>query len=133
MNSETLISDNFDPWKSAFVDGTSPSLPAESQNGSAEIIKYENHSVTIKANNPGFLVLNDTWYPKWKAYIDGVEVPVYKTNVMMRGVVAPKAGTIIEMKFDTGNVFTFTLISYLTILLCFGYVVYERRKVKRES
>ena len=130
-NAEVLINDNFDPWSSAYVDGTSPNLPSESTNGTAEILEYNNHSLKIKANAPGFVVLNDTWYPKWKAYIDVIEVPVYKTNVMMRGVVSPKAGTIIEMKFDTGYIFIFALISYLTILVSFGYLFWEKRKEKK--
>jgi hypothetical protein len=128
LNAESLINDKFDPWRSAYVDGTPPGLPSESQNGTAEIRNYENHSVTIKANAPGFVVLNDTWFPKWKAFIDGNEVPIYKTNVMMRGVVAPRAGTIIEMKYDTGNVFIYTIISYLTIIISIGYLYFEKRK-----
>ncbi len=128
INSEQLLSDNFDPWKSAYTDGNPPPLPPDSRNGTAEILEYDNHYLKIKANAPGFVVINDTWYPRWKAYIDGKEVPVYKTDVMMRGVVAPKEGTIIEMRFDKGNVFAYTVISYITIIICFGYLFYEKKK-----
>ena len=130
FNAKSLITDDFDPWSLAYVNGTAPNLPPDSRNGTAEILKYDNHSVTIKANAPGFVVLNDTWYPRWKAYIDGAEVPVYKTDVMIRGVVAPKAGTIIEMKFDKGNVFILSIISYLTVLLSAGYLFFEKKRDK---
>ncbi len=132
-NAEKLIDDKFDPYSSAYVNGAAPVIPADSKNGSAEILNYDNHSVTIKASQPGFVIINDTWYPRWKAYIEGVEVPVYKTNVMMRGVIAPKAGTIIEMKFDKGNVFIFAVISYLVIFICIGYLYYEKRKMSFPS
>ena len=132
-NSLKLCDDSFDPWSSALVTGTVPPLPLDSQNGSAEILHADNHSITIKASQPGFVVVNDTWYPSWKAYIDGAEVPLYKTNVMMRGVIAPKAGTIIEMKFDKGNIFMFAVISYLVIFLSIGFLYYEKRKEKIKS
>ena len=129
-NSQKLIDDSFDQWSSAYVTGSVPPLPQDSKNGTAEVLYSDNHSLTIKANEPGFVVINDTWYPRWKAYIDGAEVPVYKTNVMMRGVIAPKAGTIIEMKFDKGNVFIFALIAYFSIFLSVGYLYFEKRKQK---
>jgi len=127
-NANALINDDFNPWKSAYVDGAPPVLPTDSRIGSVDILKYSDHSVKLRANAPGFVVINDTWYPRWKAYIDGQEVPVYKTNVMMRGVVAPREGTIIEMKFDKGNVFIFALISYISIFICIVYLYYEKRK-----
>ncbi len=130
INAQSLITDDFDPWSLAYVNGVAPSLPADSKNGTAEILKYDNESLTIRANAPGFVVLNDTWYPRWKAYIDGAEVPVYKTDVMIRGVVAPKAGTIIEMKFDKGNVFIFAILSYAVVFLSVGYLFYEKRRKK---
>lgn len=128
VNANALINDDFDPWKSAYVDGAPPVLPAGSRTGSAEILEYSDHSLKIKANAPGFVVLNDTWYPRWKAYIDGQEVPVYKTNVMMRGVVAPREGTIIELEYDKENIFVFELISYVSILISLCFLYFEKKK-----
>jgi hypothetical protein len=133
INAPYLITDSFDPQAFAYVEGPVPELPAGSTGGTAEILKEDNHSVIIKANSPGFVVINDTWYPRWKAFIDGAEVPVYKTNVMMRGVIAPKAGTIIEMKFDKGNVFIFSVLSYLVIFGCIGYLVVEKIKERKRT
>jgi len=132
-NSLKLIDDNFDPWSSAYTTGNAPELPQDSKIGTVDILHADNHSLTIKANEAGFVVVNDTWYPRWKAYIDGAEVPVYKTNVMMRGVISPKPGTIIEMKFDKGNVFLFAVISYSVIFLSIGFLYYEKRKNKIKS
>jgi len=132
-NAQSLISDKFDPWNSAYIEGAIPNLPLDSRNGTAQVISYGDHYLTIRVNDPGFLVINDTWYPRWRAYIDGEEVPIYKTNVMMRGVVAPKAGTIVEMRYDQGNVFLFAMISYFAMLLSVGYIIYEKRKEKNKE
>lgn len=59
--------------------------------GSAEIIKYNENEVIIKTENQGtgFLVLSDAYYPTWRAFMDGREQKIYKTNHAFRGVVVP--------------------------------------------
>ncbi|MCC7159777.1 MAG: hypothetical protein IT281_09580 [Ignavibacteria bacterium] len=127
-NAPKLIDDNFDPKSMAYVNGAVPQLPADSKNGTAEVLSEDNHSITIKANEPGFVVLNDTWFPRWKAFIDGTEVPVYQTDVMIRGVVSPKAGTIIEFRYDKGSTGMLFIFSYLAVLLSAAYLFYEKKK-----
>lgn len=129
-NAPRLIEDTFDPKSTAFVNGPAPQLPPDSKNGTAEVLKQDNHSITIRANEPGFVVLNDTWYPRWKAYIEGQEVPVYQTDVMIRGVVSPKAGTIIEFRYDKGITGILVLLSYLSVFISVAYLYYEKRKKK---
>jgi hypothetical protein len=43
-------------------------------------------------SNEAFLVLCDTYYPGWKAQVDGVDVKVLRTNYAFRGIKLP-AGT----------------------------------------
>jgi hypothetical protein len=46
------------------------------------------NSVRIDADAPGasLLVLVDTWYPGWRAYVDGRPQPIYRVNIWFRGV-----------------------------------------------
>ncbi len=56
--------------------------------GSATIKKYSNDYIEIETNNEGegFLVMSDSYYPTWRAYIDGKEVPIIRTNISFRGL-----------------------------------------------
>jgi hypothetical protein len=46
-----------------------------------------------------FLVLNEMYNPRWKAYAENVEVPVFATNAVMRGLVVPSGMAHIEMRY----------------------------------
>ncbi|HTO79051.1 MAG TPA: hypothetical protein VMJ31_04670 [Methylocystis sp.] len=76
--------------------------PAQSA-GAARIASYENTRVVIEAEAPpggGWLVLNDVWHPWWFAYVDGVEAPMLRANVMFRAVAAPEGRHRIEFRFE---------------------------------
>ncbi len=49
---------------------------------------YEPNKVVINAHadKPGVLVLTDSFYPGWKAWVDGVESEIVRVNGLVRGV-----------------------------------------------
>lgn len=59
--------------------------------GEVNITKYANNEVVIKTKNKdeGFLVLTDTYYPSWEAYIDGKKTEIYLTDYNFRGIIVP--------------------------------------------
>jgi uncharacterized membrane protein YfhO len=36
-----------------------------------------------------FLVVSEMHFPGWRAYLDGVDTPIYRSNYLFRGVVVP--------------------------------------------
>jgi len=56
--------------------------------GSARITRYEPELVEIQADaeRPGWLVLTDTFYPGWRARVDGAEVEIIPANFLFRAV-----------------------------------------------
>jgi len=65
----------------------------------ASIVEYLPSSVTIKteAQQAGLLFLSDTYYPGWKAFVDGVESTIYRANFVFRAVRVP--GGVHEVRF----------------------------------
>lgn len=57
--------------------------------GEATVVYSGDHKVDIDAYAPqgGILVLSDTYYPEWHAYVDGEEREIMKANVAYRAVV----------------------------------------------
>jgi hypothetical protein len=62
--------------------------PAPEAVGSARITEYAHERVTIESDAPGrrWLVLSDTWYPGWRATVDGAAVPIARANFAFRAV-----------------------------------------------
>ena len=59
--------------------------------GSATIVEYKPEKVSIKTENDdkGFLMLTDTFYPTWKATIDGTPAVIHRSDFNFRGLVVP--------------------------------------------
>lgn len=54
-----------------------------------EVYEPERVAVRVDAARPAVLVLNDAYYPGWRAELDGRTVPVLPANVAVRGVEVP--------------------------------------------
>jgi hypothetical protein len=90
----------------------------------AEIIRYEPDRVVIKAyaEHPGLLVLTDTYYPGWKAYVDGKPTIVYQADGLVRAVYLGEGEHIVEFiyfpeSFNIGLTITITTICALLAVL----------------
>ena len=56
--------------------------------------------VQVPGESPAFLVTGENFYPGWKAFVDGNEVPYYRTNYLMGGVVVPSGAERVELRFE---------------------------------
>lgn len=67
-----------------------------------EFIEYDDTHIAIKVNSDdeAYLILNDAYYPGWKATVNGETVPVYRANAMFRAVQVPAGESIISFDFE---------------------------------
>lgn len=79
-------------------------LPAAAIPQEAMIIKDRPDHIEIElksaAAKEAFLVLNDTYYPGWKAVVDGVETKVLRANYAFRAVRLPEGARHIVFLYD---------------------------------
>jgi len=68
-----------------------PSHAAPAEPAVAVIQEYTPNRVLIAATSgaPGYLVLNDPWFPGWSCTIDGEATPIYRANFLFRAVALP--------------------------------------------
>src|SRR5207244_1591723 len=53
----------------------------------------------------GMVVLSDTFYPGWRARVDGKPAVIYEVNGAMRGVVAPGGTHTVTMRYRPVSVY----------------------------
>jgi hypothetical protein len=73
------------------VRGVPAGVPRATSNGSARVVSYEPQRVSVRAatTEAGMLVLADTYFPGWKATIDGHATPIHRVDYVLRGVQVP--------------------------------------------
>jgi hypothetical protein len=99
-----LNSPAFDPSKTAVLQDP---LPAEifprDTTAEVRVVDYRSRSISVKttASASALLVLSEVFYPAgWKAFVDGQETPVLRTNSILRSVVVPPGSHTVVFSFD---------------------------------
>jgi len=91
---ETLFEVNYPLNSRAVVEEVTDKKPFKNNwsIGSVKIISYQDNNIILETQNSddGFLVLTDSFYPSWKANIDGKETKIYLTDFNFKGIIVPK-------------------------------------------
>lgn len=101
-------------------------LDAVDSTAKVKVTGYENQNITLdaEANGNNLLFISEVYYPAgWKAYIDGNETEIYKTNYLFRSIVVPKGKHKVEFKFAPSSYTTGKTISMganVLLILIFG-------------
>lgn len=126
----------FDPRMAVILEepaGTNPEKPGEGQPCTTPVITdYSQSKAALETacERPGFLVMSDSYYPGWKAYIDGNETKIYRANYVMRSVSLPAGAHKIEFRYEpevfrTGAAISAATLVALTLYLSHPFI---RRK-----
>jgi hypothetical protein len=100
-----MMSDDFNPAKMVVLEPQylrfiTPDDNGKDFEGSCLITHYDNEVIRIKvsANQAGYLVLSEIYYPGWEATVDGKKVPILRGNYLFR--VVPLDGGTHEVQFN---------------------------------
>jgi hypothetical protein len=101
---QTLKSESFDPRHVAILEKQLPATVGKPDPGAtSSVTHYSANDIEIQARtaNPALLVLSEIYYPAgWKAFVDGQETEIYKTNYILRSIIVPSGSHKIEFRFE---------------------------------
>ena len=78
-------------------------------------------TIRVESQRAGLLVLSDTYYPGWKAYVDGQETPIYPTDVALRSVYLEAGEHEVRFVYSPASFKLGVLISGLSLLALVAY------------
>jgi uncharacterized membrane protein YfhO len=103
-----MVQSEFDPMRQVLLHGVSsaeaellPSVSSLAASTSVEVAEERSTLLRLKVTAPtgGYLVLNDTFYPGWRAEVDNVAVPIYRANISVRAVRIPAGAQTVEFTY----------------------------------
>ncbi|MGL5682010.1 MAG: YfhO family protein [Marinifilaceae bacterium] len=89
-----------------------------------DIMEYK-----VKTTKDGVALFSEIYYPKgWKAYIDGVETPIFRANYVLRGLNIPAGEHEVRFVFRPDSYIYGSIIAYvcsgIILVLLLGYIVF---------
>jgi hypothetical protein len=98
--------------------------------GTVRVIDYRADSLDLSVRTPqaAFLVLSESFYPGWRAWVDGGAVETIRTDIAFRGLVVPAGSHRVAMRFQPAILPVSLAISLATALLLGGLAAWPRIK-----
>jgi hypothetical protein len=93
--------------------------------GSVKITSYKSNTVdlTVISKTRQFLFMGDSYYPGWKAYVDGEEKEILRANYLFRSVLIEPGEHTLRFEYDPLSFKLGLTITLLTILVSLIYFI----------
>jgi hypothetical protein len=94
------------------------------QQTSAHVLqaRFANQSISIQTEGPAasLLVISQTYYPAWRAYVDGQPTKIWRANYAFQAIEVPAGRHQIRMAYEDTRLLAGAVISGLGLLACAG-------------
>jgi uncharacterized membrane protein YfhO len=94
-----------------------------------EVLEYHNNSVSLEVSlaRPKFLFMSESYYPGWKAYVDGDERRIYRANYAFRAVFLEPGDHRVDFIYRPMTFLLGAAISVATLMSVIGFLWTSRR------
>jgi len=127
---KTLLDSNFDLKKKIVLE---EQVSGALREGNVRGVSYleeinGNSKVLVNHDGDGLLFVSDSYYPGWKAYLDGKETKIYRANYTFRAVFVPKGKHTINFIYEPESFKIGLVISLASLALLPGIFIYGAKK-----
>jgi len=132
--------DNTNPADTAIVELSEKNkisfTPAFDSSAKIQLIKNDNDEITYtsQSSTSQFAVFSEIYYDRgWHAYIDNKEVPIVRTDYVLRGLAIPAGNHSIRFEFKPASFYDSQTIAIIAsaivwlLLACTAFIFIRRR------
>lgn len=83
------------------------------------------HRYRVQSDGSGYLVIPTTWYPGWKAEINGRSTKLYRANLAFQAIEIPEGDVEITLSYTPTGIEVSYLISIIVIFGSIGLIAYD--------
>lgn len=87
-------------------------------------------SLNIQASGSGYLFLSDSWYPGWTAWVDEVETPIFKADVLFRAVPVENGLHTIKLEYRPNSFYLGGAVTLLGLFFMVLIFLFSKHRVK---
>jgi hypothetical protein len=114
-------------------------MPAFDSSAKIQLIKNDNDVITYssQSNSNQFAAFSEIYYDRgWKAYIDNKEVPIVRTDYVLRGLAVPAGNHSIRFEFRPASFYDSEKIAIIAsaiiwLLMLYTAFMFIRRRAKK--
>jgi hypothetical protein len=120
-DSEAPIYENTRALPRAYLADASPDLRDESASPVSFVLDSPDAlALAVRADHPGLLVLTDSYYPGWRARVDGRPSEIQRVRDAFRGVRVPAGEHLVELRYEPASFRVGLFLSLLAAALLAG-------------
>jgi uncharacterized membrane protein YfhO len=82
----------------------------------------------VDVTRPSLLVVAESYYPGWRATVDGQPAPILRANYLSQGLVMPQGKHIVQVSYEPDSFKYGALISLVGLVGLLGLVGWARRR-----
>jgi hypothetical protein len=103
--------------------------------GHATVLGYGKTRVSclVETTTPGYLVLLDSYYPGWIAYVDGEKTDILRANYTFRAVRLPTGRHTVEFRYRPWTVLAGLCISLSAVLIGIAVCIRDGKRNRRAN
>jgi len=125
---------SFNPQTTVILD--EPVTPPKTSNASpaqgAQVSMFQRKTnelqMRVDTDQESILVISQTYYPGWKAYIDGESTPVFPANYALTGVSVGRGSHDVRLSFEPESLKVGILVSLATLTIVVVLLAFQRRR-----
>lgn len=125
---KVFFASDFDPTSSALIRTEREISLSQGTPGASlvDLLEYEPNKVLLETKSEAdtFLVLSDSYFPGWKAFVDTKETQIYRANHALRAVSIPKGRHSVSFIYMPDSFSMGVKISIMSLVLFLGYLVF---------
>ncbi len=103
MALEVMRDPTFDPARTAVIHATAEAALSQAASPASQVTidRYTPESIEmrVQAGAAGYLIVTDSYYPGWRAQVNGEDAPIYRADVMFRAIPIPAGASEVVLAY----------------------------------